>query len=361
MPSREYYNDTETIADYKAVVDEVLGGFEQGQNADSQDLAQDVVDFETKLADASPDTAASQYVTQYYNPLSVSKTEALLPQVSIKNIISSRAPEGFKTDRLIVGSPSYMESLSAILKETPNATILAFLKWKVIQSYVDHIEGPVITPLRRFNNQLQGKDPDAVEERWRQCVDEVDVSLGWILSRLFLQEAFSEDSKKYGNEIISDIKDRFVSTLEGTEWMTKDVRDLAIEKVGNIVQKIGFPTKSPNIENPEELQKYYEKLEISNNTFFANGLAVSKFNEESEWAKLGKPTDRDEWGMTVPTVNAYYNPPGNEIVFPAGIMQTPVFYDSSAPKYLTYGAFGSVSGHELSHGKLVDEYLLNSR
>lgn len=293
--------------------------------------------------------------------MSVSETDSLVPQVSIERIISSRAPEDFETDRLIVGSPSYMESLSTILKDTPNATIQAFLKWRVIQSYVDYVEAPVVTPLRRFNNKLQGKDPDSVEERWRKCVDEVDTSVGWILSRLFLQEAFSEDSKKYGNQIVSDIKERFVSTLKDTEWMTKEVRELAIEKVGNIVQKIGYPTKSPNIQEPEELQKYYKNLEISNNTFFANGLAVSKFNDEIEWAKLGKPTDRDEWGMTVPTVNAYYNPPGNEIVFPAGIMQAPVFYDKSAPKYLTYGAFGSVSGHELSHGKLAHKYQLRSR
>lgn len=349
MPSKEYYNDTDTVTRYKAVVDEVLGGFEQGGTAD----AQDIVDFEVKLAEASPDTAAQQDVTQYYNPLSVLETDALLPQVSINHIITSQAPEGFKTDRLIIGSPSYMETLSSIIKETPDATIQAFLKWKVIQGYVSSIEAPVVTPLRRFNNQLQGKDADSVEERWRQCVSEVDVSLGWILSRLFLEKAFSEDSKKFGDQIVSDIKERFVSTLEGTEWMTKEVRDLAITKVGNIVQKIGYPTKSPNVQNPEQLQKYYENLEISNNTFFANALGVAKFESENEWAKLGKPTDRNEWGMTVPTVNAYYNPPGNEIVFPAGIMQTPVFYDSTAPKFLTYGAFGSVSGHELSHGKPV--------
>ena len=103
--------------------------------------------------------------------------------------------------------------------------------------------------------------------------------------------------------------------------------------------------------DPSALQRYYKHVTISNDTFFGNGIQVAEFEVKENWSKLGKPTRHDEWGMTVPTVNAYYNPAGNEIVFPAGIMQHPVFYDPSVPQYLSYGAFGSVSGHELSHGK----------
>lgn len=103
--------------------------------------------------------------------------------------------------------------------------------------------------------------------------------------------------------------------------------------------------------DPNALQRYYKDVTISNTTYFDNALQVAKFEIKEEWSKLSKPTQHDQWGMTVPTVNAYYNPAGNEIVFPAGIMQHPVFYDPSVPKYLSYGAFGSVSGHELSHGK----------
>ena len=345
MPSKEYYNDTEILAKYTKVVTEVLGGFGLKDGID------EIIGFETKLAESSPDTAAQQDVTQYYNPLTLAEATSLLPQVSIERIISSRAPEGFETDRVIVGSPSYMEDLSGIIKETSPETIQAFLKWKVIQGYGSAVEAPAVLPLRRFNNEMQGKDPDSVEERWRTCVDSVDTSLGWISSALFVETAFSEDSKKFGDQIVSDIKERFVETLETTEWMSKEVQDLAITKVGNIVQKIGYPTKSPDVQDPEALQKYYENLQVANNTYFANALAVAKFNSERGWAKLGKPTDRDEWGMTVPTVNAYYNPPGNEIVFPAGIMQAPVFYDSESPKFLSYGAFGAIAGHELSHGK----------
>ena len=115
------------------------------------------------------------------------------------------------------------------------------------------------------------------------------------------------------------------------------------------MQKIGYPVKSPDILNDTALKVYYESVNITNTTYFSNALSIAEFDVRKLWSALGKPTNRDKWSMNADTVNAYYNPPGNEIVFPAGIMQKPVFYDPSIPQYLTYGAFGAISGHELSH------------
>jgi endothelin-converting enzyme len=172
--------------------------------------------------------------------------------------------------------------------------------------------------------------------------------VGWILSRFFVEKAFSAEAKKFGDTIITDIKTEFAKKLEATKWMDKATTKQAINKVHNIIQKIGYPTKSPNIMDPPSLGKYYDSVNVSSETFFQNALAVRKFAVNDEWSAFGKPVDREQWGMTVPTVNAYYNPPGNEIVFPAGIMQFPVF-DVNVPAYMSYGAFGSVAGHELSH------------
>ncbi|KAJ5185294.1 Peptidase M13 neprilysin [Penicillium cf. griseofulvum] len=346
LPAREYYNNTKTVADYTSVLKQVVRGL-AGDGFDK--IAEDVVAFEKKLADVTPDTQTQEDVTKYYNPLSIKETEALVPEISFANIISSLAPHDYKTDRLIVGSPSYMKALSVLLKDTPRETILLFLQWKVIQAFADVIEDASIEPLRRFKNVLAGKEPQAKEERWRKCLGHLDEGLEWSLSRFYVLDAFSEDSKKLGDQIVSDIKERFIFTLDQTSWMSPDVRKLGIEKVGNIIQKIGFPTKSPNVLDPEDVKKFYQDLELSKDTFFENEVAVAKFQLRNEWFKLGKPTNRDEWGMSAPTVNAYYNPPGNEIVFPAGIMQPPAFYGPSAPLYLAYGAFGAVSGHELSH------------
>lgn len=306
--------------------------------------------LESKLANVTPDTQTQEDITKSYNPRSIEQTQSLIQEISFADLISELAPRDYKTDRLIIGSPSYLEALSGILNDASRETVSFFFQWKLIQKYAKTIEDDKILPLRRFDNELAGKDPQATEERWRKCMQRLDRGLGWSLSRFYVLDSFSEESKKLGDQIVSDIKERFVFTLDQTEWMSPDVRKLGIEKVGNIVQKIGFPTKSPNVLDAQDVENYYRALDVSNTTFFENEVAIAQFDLRNEWSKLGKPTDRDEWDMTASTVNAYYNPPGNEIVFPAGIMQPPTFYGPKAPLYLAYGAFGAVSGHELSHG-----------
>ncbi|KAE8377252.1 hypothetical protein BDV26DRAFT_217002 [Aspergillus bertholletiae] len=347
LPAREYYNNTEIVKEYTTVVEKVLGEFAASSRTEHR--LRDVVAFERKIADVTPDTQSQEDVTKSYNPRTIEETQSLLPQLSMSDIISVLAPSDYRSDRLIVGSPSYMKALSSILNDTPREIVHLYFNWKIIQTYADEIEDAKIQPLREFNNRLAGKDPQATEERWRKCIRSLDNSLGWTLSRFYVLDSFSEASKELGDQIVSDIKERFVYTLRQTSWMPSEVRDLAIKKVGNIVQKIGYPTKSPNVMDPGDVEKYYQHLKVSKETFFENAVAAAKFDLHNEWSKLGKPTDRNEWGMTAPTVNAYYNPPGNEIVFPAGIMQPPAFYGPSAPLYLAYGAFGAVSGHELSH------------
>ncbi|GIK01669.1 hypothetical protein Aspvir_005707 [Aspergillus viridinutans] len=346
LPVREYYNSSQTVSAYTEVLKKVLGNF-VGQ--DKQVPVEDIVLFESKLANATPDTQTLRDVEKYYNPRNFEQIESMLPQIPLSTIVSALSPADFKTDRLIVSSPSYMESLSTILRDTPRKTIHQFFQWKIIQAYVDQIEDAKITPLREFSNKLAGKDPKATTERWRICIRSLDRGLSWSLSRFYVLDAFSKASKELGDQIIMDIKQRFVNILHQTSWMSPEVRKLSIEKVDNIVQKIGYPTKSPNVMDPADIERYYHDLHISNETFFENEMAIVKFDLHRAWSKLGKPTDRNEWGMSAPTVNAYYNPPLQEIVFPAGIMQPPVFYGPSAPLYLAYGAFGAVSGHELSH------------
>ncbi|KAL4897215.1 hypothetical protein BDV59DRAFT_190968 [Aspergillus ambiguus] len=346
LPAREYYNDTKTVEEYTAVLEQVLGRFVSGE---AKHRLSDVVAFEGKMADVTPDTQSQEDVTKSYNPHSIEETRSMLPQFDVSKIISALAPPDFKTERLILGSPSYMKSLSTILSETSRETLQLFFKWKIIQEYAPYIEDTKIQPIREFNNKIAGKDPKATEDRWRKCIRSLDSDLGWILSRFYVLDAFSEEAKNLGDKIVSDIKERFVYTLGETKWMSAEVRDLGVKKVGNIVQKIGYPTRSPNVMDPADLENYYKDLTVSRDSFFDNALAAAQFDLHREWSKLGKPTNRDEWDMTAPTVNAYYNPPGNEIVFPAGIMQPPTFYGPSAPLYLAYGAFGAVSGHELSH------------
>ncbi|KAL9136576.1 MAG: hypothetical protein Q9175_002214 [Cornicularia normoerica] len=363
LPTKEYYKDPELVVRYAKTIGHVLEallaeaksgsrpltGLWTQISTESAELVESIVVLESKLAQATPDEEDAEDVTKYYNPMNLDQIKGLLPQLSVEHLISTLAPADFKPEKLIVGSPSYLKALSEILRGTSAETLQAYFVWKTVQAYAYRIEDDALKPLKRFNNVLLGKDPDASEERWRTCIKVADDGLGWILSKFFVEKAFSEEAKHFGDQIVSDIKVQFIKKLRGAEWMSKDVRDLGIEKVHNIMQKIGYPTKSPDIRDSAALEEYYADVNITSTAFFENALSIAKFTIEREWSALGKPTNRDEWVLTADTVNAYYNPAGNEIVFPAGIMQAPVFYDPSIPQYLSYGAFGSVSGHELSH------------
>ncbi|CAL3963260.1 unnamed protein product [Diplocarpon coronariae] len=370
LPAKEQYTDAAVTKTYEDTIAQVLtvlhldhshenatlhalwtgsaGHGKEASRGQIQDLAHEIVEFEKKLAVASPDAEDSNDVTKYYNPMSLRDADSLTPQIYLSNIIKGLEPADVETDRIIISSPSYQKNLSSVLSSTPKEVLQTYFMWKAIQAFASVTEAEALAPYTRFQNQLQGKDPGSTQDRWRTCVDHVDDGLGWILSRFFVEKAFSERAKVFGDQIVSDIKDAFIEKLKKTEWMDKSVVDLAIEKVHKIIQKIGYPTKSPDIMDPPTLHDYYRSINITRTTFFQNALSMSRFAVAREWSSLGKPVDRNEWGMTVPTVNAYYNPPGNEIVFPAGIMQFPVF-DVDVPQYLSYGAFGSVSGHELSH------------
>lgn len=364
LPSKQYYNNSDIVTAYKETIGLVLEALLKEAHPNStvlstfrainqpellnKGLVDNLVKFEATLAAAAPDPEDASDVTKYYNPRTLDEAELYNPAISVKHIIKTFA-KGYKPSKIIVNSPEYLKSLSDILLITKRETIQAYLVWKVVSSWGTQVEGDAVTPLLHFRNKLQGKGADVKEERWRTCVGVVGSDLAWILSRFFVEHAFSKEAKELGDQIIYDIKDAFSIKLNNSEWMTEEVRQLAIEKVHIIRQKIGYPTASPDITSAEELQRYYSNVKIAADTYFANRLSSTRDDVKRGWAQAGKPVDKEEWGMSAPTVNAYYNPPGNEIVFPAGIMQAPIFYDPSIPKYLSYGAFGAVAGHELSH------------
>lgn len=328
LPSKEYYKDPQLVAKYGEMIGQVLEallaqadthsavleGLRHHLSISSAELVEGIVVLESKLAKATPDSEDADDPTKYYNPFTLEEAETLLPQLSIQRLISRLAPSGFKADKIIVGSPSYLNKVSTVLQDTSAEILQAYFVWKTVQTYAYKIEDDALKPLFRFNNVLQGKDPDSSEERWRTCIKVADNGLGWILSKFFIEKAFSEAAKEFGDRIVYDIKDQFIKKLKGAEWMSKDVRELGIEKVHNIVQKIGYPTKNPDIRDSSALNYYYESVSISSTAFFENALSIARFDVKHEWDTLGKPTNRDEWGMTADTVNAYYNPAGNEIV-----------------------------------------------
>ena len=238
LPSKERYDDEDLLNGYEGTIGRIF----QHMHLTNQPIPRKVIQLEQKLAAASPDAEDMNDVTQYYNPMSLAEAEALTPKLHISKIINGLMTRGF-VDSVINMTPKYFKKLSDILEETDRDVLLGYFYWKTIQSLGPYVEADVLKPLKQWNNILAGKDKDAEEDRWRTCVNHVDDGLGWILSRFFVEKAFSEQAKNLGDRIVSDIKNEFIEKLKHTKWMEKEVQDLGIEKVHNIVQKIGYPTK----------------------------------------------------------------------------------------------------------------------
>ena len=197
----------------------------------SRGLMEDVVAFETKLAAATPPEEDLNDVTKTYNPVTLAELSKVLSDIDFEDIISDFAPKGYSAHHVIVSSPSYLKELSRILETTSRETLQKFLAWKVVQNYASRVEDSAMKPLTRFKNKLQGKPADAEEERWRTCIKSADTDLGWILSKFFVDNAFSPSAKKFGDQIVTDIKDSFVNILNDADWMTDAVRNRSIKKV----------------------------------------------------------------------------------------------------------------------------------
>jgi endothelin-converting enzyme len=350
LPAKSYYQSDAILSQYKAAMGAVFNNLVKHAPSTLKDftpLAGKVVDFEKEISEHVPELEDLYDVTKSYNVMSVRDTSQLAPQLGLDEVIGALVPKKYKLDKMITSFPEYLTSVSSILDKTSRETLQAFFVWKAVQGFAGAIEADDVKPYTRFVNQLLGRDPDAVPERYRTCIAHVKGSLGWYLSRFFVEAAFSAKAKDMGNQIIKDIKDQFISRIKTLDWMEDDVKKLAIQKVNNIEQKVGYPSASPDIMDPKALRDYYKGQEVTSN-FFDNILSSRTFSVQQSWDKLGKPTDRAQWEMTSPEVNAYYNPAGNEIVFPAGILQFPMFGEE-LPSYINYGAFGAVAGHELSH------------
>ncbi|KAF1913108.1 hypothetical protein BDU57DRAFT_541780 [Ampelomyces quisqualis] len=348
LDAKEYYSDKGALANYTAAI---VGMFDRLYGEVNHEsilkTANDIVTLEKALSDASPNASQAGDVEYYYNPTPIAAADALLPEISFSRLIKAFAPSNYNVSDVIVYTPEYFPKVSSILKNTTSETIDAYLAWVLIQTWAGRLSDDVNAPYRRLQNELQGKDPKAAPERWRTCFAEVDANLPWIESAFFVREAFSPEAKTYGERIITDIEDVFMAKLKTYQWMGADVKEKAIRKVQNMVEKIGYPDISPNIQDPKALFDLYAPLNVTH-SFFENGLAFNDFSLKRSWSDLSHPTDKNRWFMTAPTVNAYFNPPSNEIAFPAGIMQQPLF-NLDLPEYVSYGAFGAIAGHELTH------------
>ncbi len=242
-------------------------------------------------------------------------------------------------DELNNANPAFFASVNRLVELTPLAEWKTYLAWRVIRWGAPRLSTPFVEEDFRFNGQYM-RGAKAREARWKTCVRQVDRDLGEASGRLFVERYFGPEGKQKMREIVTNVMAALEDSIRQVDWMSEPTRQKALAKLAKIrTGKLGFPEK----------YRDYSAVTIAPDDFLGNVAQSARFEADRRWAKIGKPLDRTEWGMTPPTVNAYYDPQAGEIVFPAGILQPPMF-DLGADDAYAYGAIGRVVGHELTHG-----------
>lgn len=238
----------------------------------------------------------------------------------------------------------YFKNMSLIFNSTSKRVIANYMMWHVVLRFSSHLSFKFREVFKEYRQAITGTT--AEDPRWQDCLSAVDGSFGMPFGLLFVDETFEGESKKSAEEMIHDIRQVFLANLEKVDWMDEETKQKARDKAEAIRENIGYPEY---LTNKTELAKEFKGFDVKKDQYFKNTVQSYTYFNLKNYAKLGKPVDKERWSMTPPTVNAYYSSIDNKIAFPAGILQKP-FYDHRFPKALNYGGIGMVVGHEITHG-----------
>ncbi|MGZ3425664.1 MAG: M13 family metallopeptidase, partial [Polyangia bacterium] len=339
LPDRDYYITTtgkmpEIKKAYQAHVEKMLTLAGEPAAAAAKDAAT-VLKIETALAQASQSRVDRRDPNKVYHRIELAGIEKTAPKWNWKTYLKAMGVG--EVTQINVTSPDYFAALNKLLTATPIADWKAYLRWQLVHNAAPALSKAFVDEnFAFFGKTLSGQAE--LEPRWKRCTHGVDRMIGEALGKAFVDKTFGTEGKDRTLSMVKEIEASMSSNLDGLKWFDDATRTQAHEKLTAIVNKIGFPDKWRN----------YDALDIQRDSYFTNVVRADEFETRRELAKIGKPLDRAEWGMTPPTVNAYYNPSLNEMVFPAGILQPP-FFNRAAVKPVNYGAIGMVMGHELTH------------
>ena len=341
LPERDYYFRTgdaaaKTRAQYVqhiANMFKLTGELEKKAVSD----AQAIMDLETALAKVSMDITSRRDPNKVYHLMQVSELSALAPGVAWDRfLVGSGAP---KISELNVANPDFIKGLNSLLASTDLETIKTYLRWQLILSTPGYVLPKPLDDERFdfYGRKLRGQPEQRA--RWKRCVQATDAGLGEALGQVYVAQEFSPANKQATLQMVEDIEAAMDQDIDTLDWMSPATKVRAKEKLHAVADKIGYP----------DHWRDYSSLVISRDDAFGNALRATAFENRRQLAKIGKPVDRGEWLITPATVDAYYNPSANDINFPAGILQSPL-YDSRASDASNYGHVGGIVGHELTHG-----------
>ncbi len=340
LPDRSYYfpedeKSEELLAKYEAHIAEmfVLFGEEEGK---ANAMAADVVEFESELAELHWERADLRDSDKTYNKKSYAELKELADGIDFDAYFEAAGMT--PPENVNVLTPSVFEGLPGLLDAHPVEVHQAYLRWHLISWSAPYLTAEIDkADFGFFSTALTGQTE--MQPRWKRCVTRTNGAMGEWLGKKYVELRFAGESKAIAEEMVDGIFDAFRGNLPNLVWMDDGTREKAVEKANAFIAKLGYPNK----------WKDYSTVAVADDTHFENVIAGNLAATEEMESKVGQPVDKDEWHMTPQMVNAYYNPPGNEIVFPAGIMQAP-FFDKDFPRAFNYGALGMVIGHEITHG-----------
>jgi putative endopeptidase len=340
LPDRDYYlkddpNSTDVRAKYEQHVTKMLqlGG---ATAADAASSAKAIVKIETALAEASLDRVSRRNPTNIYHKMPRDEVKKLMPAFNLSAYMErAEAPPG---DSANVTEPDFLKAVDKVIATTDLADLKTYMRWHVIHSNASRLPKKFVDE----NFDFYGRTLQGAKEqlpRWKRCVSATDGFLGEALGKIYVERTFGPEGKQRTLEMVQNIEAALSTDIKTIDWMSDDTKKQAEIKLRAVANKIGYPDR----------WRDYSSLRVARDDAYGNFQRGSQFLYRHQMAKIGKPVDKTEWGMTPPTVNAYYNPSENNINFPAGILQPP-FYIKAADDAVNYGAAAAVVGHELTHG-----------
>ncbi|MCW9036607.1 M13 family metallopeptidase [Altibacter sp.] len=341
LPERDYYTNTDpkSVEIREKYVDHItrMLQFLGDNEADARKQAETILAFETKLAVPRLDKVASRDFRNFNNPRSMTEVQKMVPAIQWEQAFKDLGVTK-ELDTVIVMQPDYMKVVQNTFGQKDIETWKTVMRWQTL----NNAAGMLTTDIERANWEFYSKYLSGAKKQRpanERALATVNNTVGEALGKLYVDEMFPPEAKAKAETMIANVIDAFKDRVNALDWMSDSTKVKAIEKLDKFTVKIGYPDK----------WKDYSSMEVTpGNTYYDNMVAVAQWGLKDNLDRIDEPVDRTEWGMSPQTVNAYFNPFNNEIVFPAAILQPP-FYDYKADEAVNYGGIGAVIGHEISH------------
>ncbi|CAB4786575.1 unannotated protein [freshwater metagenome] len=338
LPNESYYREDQYAEIRTAFLAHVEAMFALVGITNGAELAAKILALETSVASHHFDAVKDRDATLTYNKLTRAELLALMPAFDFDLYLQAGEIPSVVLDSVIVQQPPFFAGLSDILAHFDRDSWVAWLKWNIISGSAAYLSADLVNQNFSFYGKTLSGTPE-LRERWKRAVSLVEGSLGEAVGKVYVEQHFPAAAKAAMEKLVANLIEAYRVSINEIDWMSATTKAKALDKLGKFRPKIGYPDK----------WRDYSALQTDPHDLFGNIGQVTKFQRDHELSKIGKPVDRDEWHMTPQTVNAYYNPVMNEIVFPAAILQSP-FFSLTADDAVNYGGIGAVIGHEIGHG-----------